>query len=140
MFQIKLDKNLVLNYKEIDMGFRLAHLNFNVTNLKASMEFYDKLGMKEVRRHAPDDGSFVIVFLEDSNGSDFKLELTWMRDHPEKYDLGEEEFHLGFYVSDYEKVKQEHKDKGLICYNTDGKGYHFILDPDGYWLEFFPEK
>lgn len=63
-----------------------------------------------------------------------------MCDHPDKYDLREEKFHLGFYVSNYDEVKQEHKDKGLICYDTEGKHYHFILDPDGYWLEFFPEK
>ena len=89
------------------MGFRMAHLNFNVVNLKESLEFYYKLGMKEVRRHEPEDSSFIICFLEDEAGSDFKLELTWMRDHPEKYDLGEEEFLLGFYVSNYEEVKQE---------------------------------
>jgi lactoylglutathione lyase len=123
------------------MKFKLAHINFNVHDLDVSLKFYKEMfGMKEIRRREAEDGSFIIVFLEDEYNSDFKLELTWLRDHTEKYDLGEQEYHLAFHVEDYEKVKKEHQEKGLICYNTDGKPYHFVEDPDGYWLEFIPAK
>lgn len=121
------------------MKFKMAHFNFNVKDLDVSLKFYkEMLGMKVARKHNAPDGSFKIVFLEDSYGSEFLLELTWLRDHQGKYDLGEEEYHLAFYVEDYEKIKKEHKEKGLVTYDTEGRGYHFILDPDGYWLEFFP--
>ncbi|MCK5129217.1 MAG: VOC family protein [Clostridiales bacterium] len=123
------------------MKFRMAHLNLNVKDLDVSLKFYkEEIGMNEIRRHEAKDGSFIIVFLEDAYGTTFNLELTWLRDHPQKYDLGEEEYHLAFYIDEYEKVKQMHKDAGLITYDTEGRGYHFILDPDGYWLEFFPER
>lgn len=123
------------------MRFRMAHLNLNVRDLEKSLNFYkEHLKMKEVRRYEPESGAFIIVFLEDTYGTKFNLELTWLRDHPEKYDLGEEEYHLAFYVDEYTKLKKEHKEAGLITYDTEGRGYHFILDPDGYWLEFFPEK
>ncbi len=123
------------------MKFKLAHFNLNVKDLDASLKFYkEHLNMKEVRRHEPEDGSFIIVFLEDEFGTDFNLELTWLRDHPEAYDLGEEEFHIAFHVEEYDKLKAEHEEKGLLAYDTTGKHYHFILDPDGYWLEFMPAR
>ena len=36
--------------------------------------------------------------------SEFELELTWLKDHPEPYDLGEEEFHLAFQTDDFESA------------------------------------
>ena len=39
------------------------------------------------------DGSFKLVYLGDG-GTGFRLELTWLRDRTEPYDLGEQEFHL----------------------------------------------
>ena len=72
----------------------LNHFNFNVSNLERSLQFYQEaLGLREVQRKAPEDGRFIIVFLGDGK-TDFRLELTWLRDHPQPYDLGECEFHL----------------------------------------------
>ena len=123
------------------MKFKMAHFNLNVKDLDASLKFYkEHLHMKEVRRSEPKDGSFIIVFLEDEFGTDFNLELTWLKNHPQAYDLGEEEYHLAFYVEEYDKLKKEHEEQGLITYDTTGKHYHFILDPDGYWLEFMPPR
>lgn len=74
--------------------FHFNHFNFNVLNLEKSLQFYQEaLGLHEVRRKEAEDGSFILVYLGDSNG-DFTLELTWLRDRVEKYDLGDEEFHL----------------------------------------------
>ena len=45
------------------MNFRIDHYNINVTDLKKSLEFYEKaLGLKEIRRKQAEDGSFIIVF------------------------------------------------------------------------------
>ena len=119
------------------MKFKMAHFNFNVKDLDASLAFYkEHLHMKEVRRSIAPDGSFIIVFLEDEYGTDFNLELTWLKNHTQAYDLGDEEFHLAFHVEDYDALRAEHKAKGLMAFDTEGKPYHFIVDPDGYWLEF----
>lgn len=122
------------------MKFRMVHENYNVQDLDRSLAFYDKaLGLKEVRRNAAADGSFIIVFLQ-NECSDFQLELTWLRDHPEKYDIGEEEFHLAFKVDDFEAAHRFHEEMGCICFENHNMGIYFIQDPDGYWLEVIPER
>ena len=82
------------------MEFKMDHQNFNVVDLDKSIAFYEEaLGLHEVRRNEAADGSYKIVYMG-NEVSNFLLELTWMRDHPQKYDLGECEFHLAFRVDD----------------------------------------
>ena len=60
--------------------FTFNHFNFNVLDLKKSLDFYEKaLGLKEVRRKEADDGSWILVYLGDGK-TGFTLELTWLRD------------------------------------------------------------
>jgi len=123
------------------MSFTVNHFNFNVKDLDKSLEFYRKvLGMRIVRQKEAPDGSYKIVFLEDAAGSDFKLELTWLRDHPQSYDLGEQEYHLAFLSEDFEAARQKHREMGIICYENEKMGIYFVEDPDGYWLEFIPKR
>ena len=122
------------------MKFRMVHENYNVTDLARSLEFYDKaLGLKEARRKEAEDGSFIIVYLANEY-SDFELELTWLSEHPQKYDIGEEEFHLAFKVDDFEAAHRLHEEMGCICFENHDMGIYFIQDPDGYWLEVLPEN
>ena len=73
-----------------------------------------------------------------NESSDFELELTWLRDHPNPYDIGEEEFHLAFRADDYEAAHKLHEEMGCICFENPEMGIYFIQDPDGYWLEVLP--
>ena len=122
-------------------GFKFAHYNFNVKDLDKSLEFYGKaLGLTEARRKEAEDGSYIIVFLEDGV-TDFRLELTWMRDwEKECYDLGDNEMHLGITVANFEAAHLLHSDMGCICLENEAMGIYFIEDPDGYWIEIVPEK
>lgn len=120
------------------MNFKMIHENYNVSDLQASLDFYEKaLGLTEVRRKTAEDGSFIIVYVSNEE-ADFELELTWLRDHPQKYNLGEEEFHLAFYTDDYEAAHKLHEEMGCICFENHEMGLYFIKDPDGYWLEIVP--
>ena len=122
------------------MKFRMIHENFNVSDLDRSLDFYDKaLGLHELRRKTASDGSFIIVYLGNEE-SDFELELTWLAEHPQKYDLGEEEFHLAFRVDDFEAAHKLHEEMGCICFENPAMGIYFIMDPDGYWLEIIPTR
>jgi len=122
------------------MKFKLAHNNFNVTDLEKSLKFYnDALGLTETRRINSPDGAFIIVFLGDG-ATAHKLELTWLRDRTEKYDLGDNEFHLAFIVDDFQKAFELHKAMDCVCYENKGMGIYFIADPDGYWLEIIPDR
>ena len=118
----------------------MVHENYNVVDLEKSLAFYEKaLGLKEVRRRDADDGSFIIVYIANEY-ADFELELTWLRDHPQKYDIGEGEFHLAFKVDDFEAAHRLHEEMGCICFENHSMGIYFIQDPDGYWLEVIPER
>ena len=122
------------------MQFRMVHENYNVADLDRSIAFYEKaLGLTERRRNTAKDGSYIIAFLG-NDANDFQLELTWLRDHPQAYDLGECEFHLAFRADRYEEAHALHKQMGCVCYENTNMGIYFIEDPDGYWLEILPER
>ena len=120
------------------MNFRMIHENYNVSDLARSMKFYEQaLGLHESRCKTSEN--FTIVYMQDSTGS-FELELTWLKDHPQKYDLGECEFHLAFRTDDYAAAHAKHEALGCICFENPSMGIYFIEDPDGYWLEIVPER
>ena len=113
------------------MKFKRIHENYNVSDLDRSIKFYNEaLDLHEVRRKTTDD--FIIVYLS-NDVSDFELELTWLKDHPQPYNLGECEFHLAFRAEDYEAAHKKHKEMGCICFENEAMGIYFIEDPDGYW-------
>ena len=117
---------------------RFTHFNFNVLDLERSLAFYrEALGLVPVREKEAADGSFKLVYLGDGV-SDFTLELTWLRDRSEPYDLGDEEFHLAFHTDDFDAAHEKHAAMGCICFENPGMGIYFIQDPDGYWIEIIP--
>ena len=120
--------------------FKFNHFCFNVLDLQRSLDFYDKaLGLKPVREKNAADGSFKLVFLGDG-ASDFSLELTWLRDRTEPYDLGDEEYHLAFTAEDMDAAHEKHAAMGCSCLENPSMGIYFIQDPDGYWIEVIPAK
>lgn len=122
------------------MQFKFAHNNFNVLDLDKSLKFYEEaLGLKEKLRKEAADGSFILIYLGDGQTGHL-LELTWLRDRTDAYNLGENEFHLAFEVDDYEAAHAKHAEMGCICYENPAMGIYFINDPDNYWLEIVPAK
>lgn len=122
------------------MKFQFAHNNFNVRDLDRSIAFYQEaLGLKEVRRIAPEDGSFIIVFLGDGV-TPHNLELTWLRDWDRDYNLGDNEFHLAMQVEDMDAAHKKHQEMGCICFENEKMGIYFIHDPDNYWIEIIPSR
>ena len=101
---------------------KFDHFNINVTDLDKSIAFYQKaLGLVEDHRKEAPDGSFTLVYLTDGS-SNFMLELTWLRDHPDAYELGENESHLCFRVAqDYDQVREFHKEMECICFENTTK-------------------
>ena len=117
--------------------FKFDHNNINVLDLEKSMNFYQEaLGLKEVRRINGED--FTIVFMGDEAGSQHVLELTWLKDRKEPYNLGENEFHLAMRTDDFAAAHAKHKEMGCICFENEAMGIYFIVDPDGYWVEILP--
>ena len=122
------------------MNFSFAHFNFNVFDLEKSLKFYkEALGLEPVRTKEASDGSFTLVYLGDKE-TGFQLELTYLRDRKEPYNLGELEYHLALETDDMETAHKLHEEMGVICYENPGMGIYFISDPDGYWIEIVPKK
>ena len=119
--------------------FAFAHNNINVIDLEKSLAFYQQaLGLKEVRRKESEN--FTLVYLGDGVGP-HQLELTWLLDWPkDRYDLGDNEFHLAFETDDFEAAHAKHLKMDCICYENPAMGIYFINDPDNYWLEIVPAK
>lgn len=126
--------------KLILMKFTIAHTNFNVLDLDKSLSFYrEALGLREVRRIEAEDGSYILVFLGDET-TEHQIELTWLRDRKDPYDLSDNEIHLAFLVDDYEGAHAHHSQMGCICFENTQMGLYFIEDPDGYWIEIIPKN
>ena len=112
--------------------FRFNHFNFNVLDLERSLRFYSEaLGLSPVRERETD--SYRLVFLGDGAG-DFALELTYLFDRTEPYDLGEQEFHLAFAADDFDAAYEKHLAMGCVVQESNGR-FYFLEDPDGYWIE-----
>lgn len=120
--------------------FTFNHNNINVFDLEKSVAFYkNALGLHELRRYKEPSGAFELVFLGD-NTTTHRLELTWLKDRTEPYNLGDNEMHIAFTVDNYDEAHAHHKEMGCICYENPTMGLYFIEDPDGYWLEILPKK
>ena len=116
------------------------HFNFNALDMEKSIDIYRRaLGLFPVSDRTAADGSFRIVFLSDGV-TGFRLELTWLRDHEQPYDLGECEYHLALTTDDYDGMKKKHGEMGCVCFVNENMGIYFLEDPDGYWIEIVPEK
>ena len=118
--------------------YAFNHFNFNVSDLDRSLAFYkEALGLEPVRWNRKED--FTIVYLGDGT-TGFQLELTWLRDREEPYDLGECEYHLALTTEDMEASRRQHEAMGCVCFVNDAMGIYFIEDPDGYWIEIIPPR
>ena len=125
----------------MEIKARFDHFNINVLDLQRSIAFYEKaLGLKEHHRKEASDGSFTLVYMADDQ-ENFLLELTWLKDRKETYELGDNESHLCFRVAgDYDAVRAYHKEMGCVCFENEAMGLYFINDPDDYWIEVLPMK
>ena len=118
--------------------FRMIHENYNVQDLDRSIAFYQEaLGLHVTRKK--EKAEFTICYMADDTNT-FELELTWLADRKEPYQLGDNEFHLAFETDDYDAAHQKHEAMGCICYENPSMGIYFITDPDGYWLEVVPKR
>lgn len=122
------------------MKFVFDHFNFNVFELEKSVNFYkEAFGLVQLSEISPEDGSFKIIFMGDEK-TGFRLELTWLRDRAERYNLGDLEYHLAFRVDDFDVAFKKHKEMGIVCFENPAMGVYFVTDPDDYWIEVIPPE
>lgn len=111
---------------------RFGHENLRVSDLEASIRFYeDNFGLT-VRKRLKSGGGSAMAWLGYADTADFFLELT-----EGAVTLGNN--HIAFVTDDRERWYPKHRQTGLIDYEIEALGIYFMHDPDGNSIEVMPE-
>jgi lactoylglutathione lyase len=121
---------------------RYLHTMVRVSDLDASLRFYELLGLKEMRRMENEKGRFTLVFLaapDDAQRSAAErapeVELTYNWD-PEAYTGGRNFGHLAYLVDDIYATCQRLMDGGVTINRPPRDGHMaFVRSPDGISVE-----
>ena len=113
-----------------------------VSNIEASIKFFEILGMNEIRRRDSEKGRFTNVHLAAKDDIESAkslraptLELTFNWD-PEKMDVGRAFGHLAFEFDDLYETCQTLMDNGVTINRPPRDGHMaFIRTPDGISIE-----
>ena len=121
---------------------KYLHTMVRVSDLDASLRFYELLGLKEVRRMDNEAGRYTLVFLaapDDTERSTAErapeVELTYNWD-PEDYTGGRNFGHLAYAVDDIYASCQRLMDGGVTINRPPRDGrMAFVRSPDGISVE-----
>ncbi len=118
---------------------RYLHTMVRVTDLAASIRFYELLGLREVRRSEHPQGRFTLVFMAAPGDEKAQIELTWNWD-AEAYAGGRNFGHIAYAVEDiYESCRRLMA--GGVTINRpprDGR-MAFVRSPDGISIELLQD-
>ncbi|MBT3306344.1 MAG: lactoylglutathione lyase [Alphaproteobacteria bacterium] len=114
---------------------KYLHTMIRVTDVDATLAFFDTLGLKETRRKDNEGGRFTLIFLAADETPDAEVELTHNWD-PEEYDGGRNFGHLAFGVDDIHETCQRLMDAGITINRPPREGrMAFVRTPDGISIE-----
>ncbi len=119
----------------------MDHAAVNVSDVERSRKFYTEgLGFEEMDR--PDFDFDGVWYVAGPNKEQFHLisnKDLLKKDLPDA-EKPRSEHHIAFRVQDTDEVEKELKSRGveIMLYNTrpDGIKQLFVMDPDGYVIEF----
>jgi lactoylglutathione lyase len=114
---------------------KYLHTMVRVTDVDASLDFYGKLGLREVRRIDNDKGRFSLIFLAAPGDESAQVELTYNWD-PEEYDGGRNFGHLAYQVENIYEACQRLVDGGVTINRPPRDGrMAFVRSPDNISIE-----
>jgi lactoylglutathione lyase len=117
---------------------RYLHTMLRVQDLERAVDFFTtKLGLRELRRHANENGRFTLVFLGSGAADDAaEIELTHNWDEQTPYAVGRYFGHLAFQVEDIYEVCQRLQAGGVAILRPPRDGrMAFVKSPDGHSIE-----
>ncbi len=114
---------------------KYLHTMVRVTDVDASLDFYGKLGLREVRRIDSEKGRFSLIFLAAPGDESAQVELTYNWD-PETYDGGRNFGHLAYEVENIYEACQRLMDGGVTINRPPREGrMAFVRSPDNISVE-----
>ena len=119
------------------MTIRYLHTMVRVKDLDASKAFYEKLGLREVRRIDNEGGRFSLVFMAPPGQEECPVELTFNWDGDEGLPSDSRHFgHLAYEVDDIYALCQELMDSGVTINRPPRDGrMAFVRSPDNVSIE-----
>ncbi len=122
----------------------LVHTCYRVLDLERSIEFYEKLGMEELRRvPIRDEATNVFMGLP---GDGARLELTYNHGRAEPYEIGTGYGHIAIAVDELDAALERLADVGIeperppYSVREGGSRLCFVRDPDGYRIELIEAR
>ena len=117
---------------------KMLHTMIRISDPDKTIEFFDWLGLKEVRRFDNEKGRFTLIFLA-CPGQDVEIELTYNWD-PEEYSGGRNFGHIALRVDDIYGVCQTLMDHGVTINRPPRDGHMaFVKTPDGISIELLQD-
>ena len=119
------------------MTIRYLHTMVRVKDLDASKAFYEKLGLREVKRNDSEGGRFTLVFMAPPGQEECPVELTYNWDGDEGLPSDSRHFgHLAYEVDDIYALCQELMDAGVTINRPPRDGHMaFVRSPDNVSVE-----
>jgi len=114
---------------------KYLHTMVRVTDIDASLAFFQALGLIELSRFDNDAGRFTLVFLAAPGDEDAQVELTYNWD-PEELSGGRNFGHLAYATDDIYALCQRLMDAGILISRPPRDGrMAFVRSPDGVSVE-----
>jgi len=124
---------------------KYLHTMIRVTDIDATLRFFELLGLKEVRRFDNEQGRFTLVFVAAPGDEDAQVELTynWPAQDgsaPEAYAGGRNFGHLAYRVENIYETCQRLMDGGVTINRPPRDGHMaFVRTPDGISVELLQD-
>ncbi|BAK64904.1 lactoylglutathione lyase [Sphingobium sp. SYK-6] len=123
---------------------KYLHTMIRVTDIDATLRFFELLGLKEVRRFDNEAGRFTLVFVAAPGDEDAQVELTynWPKagEESEAYGGGRNFGHLAYRVENIYETCQRLMDAGVTINRPPRDGHMaFVRTPDGISVELLQD-
>ncbi len=123
---------------------KYLHTMIRVTDIDATVRFFEMLGLQEVRRITSEQGRFTLVFVAAPGDEDAQVELTynWPTEgkDAEVYTGGRNFGHLAYRVENIYETCQRLMDNGVTINRPPRDGHMaFVRTPDGISVELLQD-
>ena len=118
---------------------KYLHTMIRVSDPKATVEFFELLGLKELRRFDNEAGRFTLIFLAAPGDDDAQVELTHNWDES-GYGEGRNFGHLAYRVENIYETCQRLMDAGVTINRPPRDGHMaFVRSPDNISVELLQD-
>ena len=124
---------------------KFLHSMIRVTDVDATIAFFDLLGLKEVKRFSSEQGRFTLVYFAAPGDEDAQVELTYNwpptdGSAAESYDGGRNFGHIAYQVENIYATCQRLMDAGVTINRPPRDGHMaFVRTPDGISIELLQD-